>query len=668
MPTASSQPQLAPYLTAQRSSRTVALLIMTVLLGPAALILGSIVYGIARLVNRSWLWITLGVLLISGLLWASWHWQTIRADGLALWEAVRPVSQALQRSLAGLRSPSAARPAVAWWPLLTDVGWGIVGVWRWGLLGLPLVALYLNGTRLRTAAEQEAQRIQTRTQALRARSQAAARRSVGAPLVYRNQLVLGATVAGDLPWVRGSWVVYPEDVLGRHLVLIGASGMGKSETALRLAAGAARAYGWQIFFLDAKGDRAMADRFWAAMHTTGTQRLAMLPQRAYDGWRGDATALLNRLLSIVDFSEPFYRDLTKMVLSLAIDAPQGPPRASRELLNRLRLDALRELYAGHLDERDLAGPKSEHVAATYNRYRAFFRALHGHLDGDWAWEDMDAAYLLLDGLALKDQAVSLGRYLLEDFAHYVAVRKDPQRHVLLIVDEFSALAIGGTDAASLFERVRSYGASVVVTSQSYAGLGVGADRILGATAAVLLHQCADPEPLIARAGMIETIQQRRMGTEQLGVGGVRAYATGQVSFQEHDVYKIQPSAIQRLGSGEAALIAGGAVQQLRVSQLALSDTDVVAAQAQIAAQQAGGQRHHSPVPRRVVRQHEDAAPVHTTVVSAQTGSGERGQPPRGTDTKPASAEVAQIHTAMGSEIVPRDQPTTTTEQADIIED
>jgi hypothetical protein len=473
---------------------------------------------------------------------------------------------------------------VEWKPLLSGIGWGIVGVWRWGLLGVPLIALYLNGTRLRTAEEQEAQRIEKRKQALRARSQQAARRSAKAPLVYRHQLVLGATVPGDLPWLRGSWVVYPEDALGRHLVLIGASGMGKSETALRLASGAAAAYGWQVFFLDAKGDRAMADRFWAAMRATGTQRLAMLPQRAYDGWRGDATALLNRLLSIVDFSEAYYRDLSKMVLSLAIDAPQGPPRSSRELLERLSLDTLRRLYEGHPDERELGGLQEELIAATYNRYRAFFRALRGQLDGDWAWEDVDAGYLLLDGLALKDQAVSLGRYLLEDFAHYVAMRKDPARRVLLIVDEFSALAVGGTDAASLFERVRSYGASVVVTSQSYAGLGQGADRILGATAAVLLHQCADPEPLIARAGMIEAVQQRRMGAKQMGVGGVRAYATGQVSFQEHDAYKIRPSVIQQFQRGEAVLIAGGELQQLRVSQLPLPPNIVAIAHEAIDAQ------------------------------------------------------------------------------------
>jgi hypothetical protein len=283
-------------------------------------------------------------------------------------------------------------------------------------------------------------------------------------------------------------------------------------------------------------------------------------------------------------SLPYYRDITKMVLSLAIDAPMGPPRWSGELLERLNLEVLQEIYLGHPDEYELHGLKGEDVAATYNRYRSFFRALGDQIDGDWAWEDVDAGYLLLDGLALKDQSVSLGRLLLEDFAHYVVARKTSDRRVLLLVDEFSALVIGGTDAASLFERIRSYGASVVVTSQSYAGMGDGADRILGAAAAVLLHQCPDPEQLIARAGLMSTVQQRRSATERMGLGGVKAYATGQVALHERDVAKVRIEAVQQFEPGECVLIVGGQAQRLRVSQLQLGAAVLECAAGELKAQ------------------------------------------------------------------------------------
>ena len=74
------------------------------------------------------------------------------------------------------------------------------------------------------------------------------------------------------------------------------------------------------------------------------------------------------------------------------------------------------------------------------RYEAFFGQTRGALDGSWAWEDTSAAYLLLDTLALREEASGLARFLFEDFAHYFTARKAREQFCLLIVDEFSALA------------------------------------------------------------------------------------------------------------------------------------------------------------------------------------------------------------------------------------
>jgi hypothetical protein len=644
MSTSAPHQQLASYLAAQKSSRTTALLLFALILGPPSLIGGSILYAIARTLNRASLWVLLALALLLSVGYAAWHWQDLVAAGLALYESCKPLYTALQQAMRQSRGSVDSAPPIAWLELLLGVARRIWAFWQWGLLGIPLIALYLNGTRLKTAEEQERQREQRQAHALHVQSRAAATASRTAPPQIDRTLVLGAAVEGDLEWTRGRWLLYPPDVLGRHLVLIGASGMGKSETALRLAAGAANVYDWQVFFLDAKGDQAMAERFWAAMHAAGRRRIAMLPQRPVDGWRGDATALLNRLLSVLEFSEPFYRDLTKMVLSLAVDAPEGPPRSSTELLRRLHLPTLKSLYLAHPDGRELAGLQGEQVAATYNRYRAFFRALRGSLDGDWAWEDVEAGYFLLDGLALKDQAVSLGRYLLEDFAHYVSVRKDPRRRVLLIVDEFSALAIGGTDAASLFERVRSCGASVMVTSQSYAGLGAGADRILGAAAAVLLHQCPDPETLIARAGTARDLQQRVMGTERFGLGGIKTYATGQVAFQEREVVKVRPEAVQQLEAGEGVLIVGGKYRRVRVSQLDLPEVVLAAAQRAMHAQPWRVQRPRLAAAMQDHSQHNPQSPAERRI--SESAEATPAAPNEATGSGPAvvSPGLAQTST------------------------
>ena len=47
-----------------------------------------------------------------------------------------------------------------------------------------------------------------------------------------------------------------------------------------------------------------------------------------------------------------------------------------------------------------------------------------------AYEDMRAGYLLLDGIALKEEARGIGRYLLEDFGQAMVKRLAPGERVL----------------------------------------------------------------------------------------------------------------------------------------------------------------------------------------------------------------------------------------------
>lgn len=360
-------------------------------------------------------------------------------------------------------------------------------------------------------------------------------------------ILLGGARGGDLTdWIRNGQVFYPATVLGRHLAVIGGTGSGKTETLLRLAYGAAADLDWQVLYLDAKGDPANVLRFVDAMRDAGVDPVRVFPNDAYDGWRGDPIALLNRLMAIEDFSEPYYRSVTKLLLAEAVKHPIGPPRSASDLVDRLQA----------------RGPGKEAQGAVA-RYRSFFEVLEGKLDGGWAFEDAAAAYFLLDGLALKEEAAGLGRFLIEDFGHYVSRRKPIDRRVLLIVDEFSALSMDA-DAANLFERVRSLGASVIVSSQSYAGLGPGADRILDAAAGLICHQSADPERLAARAGTRPSIERTIQVSTEDG-------PTGLGSLRQQDAFRVHPDKVRQLEVGECFVIAQGRAARVSVTPLRLNE-------------------------------------------------------------------------------------------------
>ena len=394
------------------------------------------------------------------------------------------------------------------------------------------------------------------------------------PDQVRNLATLGRALDGDLAMVQsGRYAVYPRELLELHAVVIGASGSGKTEALLRLAYLAAKVYGYRVIFLDAKGERRTAARFAAVMEQAGMQRVALFPLEAYNGWKGDGTALFNRLMAIEDFTEPFYQKLAKDYLQLVCSAPGGPPRNSAQLLERLWIPKLKELYQGDPRQPETEDFDKNQVQGIRKRYRGFFNALNNKLDGAWDFSEVDGAYLLMDGLSLKDETASLARFFAEDFAHFVTHRRerDP-RPVLFIGDEFSAVS-GSTDMASLYERVRSYGVAVITASQSYEGLGRDAERILdAASGGLFLFRTDRPDKLIDRAGTrrstMRSVQMRQPDALSLD------RPTGTATLHEREVPNVDANWVRKLPKGQCLLIAQGAYRRIQIAMVQ-ANTEVV---------------------------------------------------------------------------------------------
>jgi hypothetical protein len=374
-----------------------------------------------------------------------------------------------------------------------------------------------------------------------AQERKARRKATAAPLEHQGRPVLGAWIAGDLAgWRAGEWCTLPDGTLGLGTVVLGLPGTGKTETLLRLAQlGLAR--GFDVHVIDAKGDPGTQARFAAIAEAAGHEAI-LFPQEPYDGWRGDPTALRNRLGRIVDYTEPYYQDGTRVLLD---DATRDGAQDLDQLIARFRDND------SDVDHQVRKGAVS--------RYRSFSAAAGKHLCGRWAFEDTHASYLLLDGVALGDDTPRLARYLLEDFQHYAAARKPAGRKALLIVDEFSALRV--PNAAALLERLRSFGVGVVIASQSVEGLHDDPNeraRLLGAATTVIAHRLADPEPVAARAGTV----QRAERSHQLDHHG----ATGMGSLRIQETYRIDPNDLRNLPPGVAWITTAGRAAKVAISR------------------------------------------------------------------------------------------------------
>jgi hypothetical protein len=378
----------------------------------------------------------------------------------------------------------------------------------------------------------------------------------------RSGLFLGYKLGGDdlLPTRRGRVALsFPR--LEHHLVVAGATGSGKTETVLRLAYSLAATSSWTIVYVDGKGDPQTRDRFEALMAHAG-RRVALFPEQRYDGWRGSPEEIANRLLQLIDFAEQgggtYYRDLAVTVVRLACCTPVGPPASSDELLKRLSQRKLTHLHAGQPGAAQVTSMRPEDIDAIRARYAAFFTTVGGALDGPLNFDEIDSAYFLLDGLRLKYEAGYLARFLVEEFTQWAVGRKPREQRVLLIVDEFSAIAQASQALVHVVERARGFGVSAVLCPQVAEGMGgdEAAARIIGSAQTILLHATAIPSQLVDVAGT------RRVYEFAHQLDGDAATGLGSARLQHQ--YRVDLDEVRRLKVGQCFAISRGLAMKLQI--------------------------------------------------------------------------------------------------------
>jgi hypothetical protein len=380
---------------------------------------------------------------------------------------------------------------------------------------------------------------------------------------------------GDLyGWLRkrgrATEVVIPAREQRLAMAVLGIPGSGKTVTQLRRVWIAARA-GMRVVFLDCKGtDPGLAWQVTCAYRLANPAAIVgYWPTQPLDLWRGDGMAIANRLLAVEDWAAEgggvYYRRMATLALQLACTPPSGPPRSSSDLLRRLDLRKLQQLWRGdQTAQQDLEQLASDPtvMAGVRGRYSAFFRSLQGKADGCWGLEDVDLAVLTIPTIASRTDADAAVRLVLEDLGHF-ATRRKPRvgDDVLLVVDEFSAVQGGTEQAIHLAERLRDVGVPVVFGAQSPEGLGDERQqwRLLHTIGGgLVLHQTPDPDTLVALAGTVRTPEQ----TWQLDPWG----PAGQARVHMTDRPRVDPNQVRQLHPGEAFLVHGGRAVKLSVLQ------------------------------------------------------------------------------------------------------
>jgi hypothetical protein len=524
--------------------------------------------------------------------WRGWPPAKLRRDAAwalitpPVWLAVAALHPARLRTaaLAGIRAwqhgwpyPTvlgAAREFVLLAPATVPAGLGLAaGVWAWrnysitaGLAGITASAPITFDRR------------QWRRQVRTAKGLTEAPGAV--PLLTRGRKI---PVGGTIRTAGHRWhpvFALPAAACARHMVIIGATGSGKTNLMIRLWAGwftatldawwAGRGRRPLLMVLDCKGGadaRKKAARTRRLLYGAGARRVMVWPDEArlslWDLPARDLAVLLYQMTDTGTGNAAYYADILQAVLTLATTAPAGPPVNAAGFLDRLDARWLRNTWSDgqHPEQVARVTAAAKHLPDIQLRMATLLDRLGPALDGPGNLADADAWYFILEGTSEPSVAEAQAMALTALAAHAAASPWGEPRAMLLAADDYSAVS-GRVPLSNLYERGRSLGIGVQVSAQSWQGLGATEDERyrIAATAdgGIFVLHTPYPEPLTQLAGTRRVLEtaHKLIGNSWGDEGTTR----------EQHAWTADPDLIRRLDTGQACYIHRGAATFVQVAR------------------------------------------------------------------------------------------------------
>ena len=501
-------------------------------------------------------------------------WLVILEVRMPGWIAARTPGRAWARGWDHLAGADLARVFLLLAPVAVPAGLAVAGmVWAWRIYA---ITAGLGGIMASAPITFEAR--QWKRQVRTARSLTDAPGAV--PLMSRGGRI---PVGGTIRAIGHRWrpvFALPAAACTRHMVVVGATGSGKTNLMMRLWAGWFTAAGQQarsgrghrplLIVLDCKGGRdarVKADRTRRLLYGAGARRVAVWPDDArLSVWElppADLAVLLYQMIESGTGAAAYYADVLQSVLTLAVMTPCGPPASAAAFLGRLDARWLQHAWTDgrHPAEAERARAAARHLPDIQLRYATLLGRLGPALDGPGTLADADAWYFILEGTREPSVAEAQAMAITELAARAATSDDVEPRAMLLAADDYSAVA-GRVPLSNLYERGRSLGIGVQVSAQSWQGLGRNEDERyrIAATAdgGVFVLHTPHPEPLTQLAGT-----RRVLETAHRIIGG---------SWGDDGTTRIRrdcvadPELIRRLQVGQACYIHRGAATFVQVAR------------------------------------------------------------------------------------------------------
>ncbi len=371
---------------------------------------------------------------------------------------------------------------------------------------------------------------------------------------------------------------------GSHTLVLGATGSGKTVSEAWIAGRLIEA-GHGAVVIDPKGDPTLRNELQTAAGRRGAQFLEWTPKGplAYNPYaHGSDSEIADKALSGEQFTEPHYQRQAQRYLGHAIRVMHAvgttvtpvslmahmDPRELEVATRQIPDDTAKETesYLDSLSDRqrrDLAGVRDRLSILAESDIRQWLNPTdNNRLDIQQAVQDQAVLYFRLDADRRALLAEMLAAAIVSDLVTLVARQQANPIPTVVLIDEFSAVA--AQQVARLFGRARSAGISLVLGTQELADLksvGDGAlrEQTLGNVETVIAHRQNVPESAELIAAMAGTTLVW-ITTQQTDEGFLATGTSGRGTRRRGHEYRIHPSHIKQLPTGQAAVITPGSGQ------------------------------------------------------------------------------------------------------------
>lgn len=434
----------------------------------------------------------------------------------------------------------------------------------------------------------------------------------------------------------GTKIIQTDAEARAHTLIVGSTGSGKTTTLMLMARDIIKR-GHGLVFLDLKGSpdvvrilHEYAERYgrdfqhWT-MQTPGEKYEGPDPKGPayYDPLnRGDASRRTGLLMAGRKWSEEYYKVMAQDYLQRAFEVAIATPPAAgsvssfSDIVSLFNVNNLRERakvmelkgnrrydeILRQIDEyfnSDGTVKKDSGAESALKSVEAEIRILTNSTAGAWLRKDPDGdndinirevaengsiVVFSLDSLNYESDANRVGNLIIQDMKTVTSeLQQNPANNTLQVyIDEFSA--IDGENIVGLINKSRAAGVPVTLSTQAIDDLRRESDsylgRIVANTNSFIIHRANDYDDAEEYAKLTGKIKKKvftqsvEHTTSFFGFLGKGA-GTGRGSLQEIEDYRVSPSKIQELDTGEAIYIAKSPLRFAEVTVVPEDESKIV---------------------------------------------------------------------------------------------